>query len=111
MKRKKTETLHETRGNIFADLGVPDAKHLFAKSGLVFRIAAIIRKRKLTQAQAAALLGLDQPKISNLLRGRLEGFSTDRLFRLLNILGCDIEIVVKPRTGRKKSRAVRIRAA
>ncbi len=91
MSNKTKNKTHETKGNIFADLGLNDAEELHAKSGLVFRIAQIIEKRKLTQAKAASILGIDQPKVSNLLRGQLEGFSTDRLFRFLNALDCDID--------------------
>jgi predicted XRE-type DNA-binding protein len=69
-------------GNVFADLGLPDADDLMAKANL------------LTQAQAAKLLGLDQPKVSSIVNGRLDGFSTDRLMRFLTDLGCDVKITV-----------------
>ncbi len=83
-------------GNVFADLGLKDPEELLAKSELVQRIADIIAERKLTQVRAARLLGIDQPKVSALLRGRLDGFSIDRLFRFLNALGDDVEIIVRP---------------
>jgi len=111
MSNKNGTKIHETKGNIFADLGLEDAEELHAKSGLVFRISEIIKKRKLTQAKAASLLGIDQPKVSLLLRGQLEGFSTDRLFRFLNALDCDIEIVVKPKARSAKYGEVRVLAA
>ena len=111
MNKKTSHRIHETRGNIFADLDLADAEELHAKSGLVFRIAEILEKRKLTQAQAAAILGIDQPKVSNLLRGQLEGFSTDRLFRFLTALDCDIEIVIKPKARSAKSGTVKVLAA
>ena len=111
MSKKNGTKVHETKGNIFADLGLDDAEELHAKSGLVFRIAQILKKRKLTQAKAASILGIDQPKISNLLRGQLDGFSTDRLFRFLNALDCDIEIVVKPKARSAKYGEVRVLAA
>ena len=82
-------------GNVFADLGLSNPEVLLARAELVRRIAQIIQKRKLTQADAASLLGIDQPKISALLRGRFQGFSSDRLFRFLNALGNDVEIVVR----------------
>jgi predicted XRE-type DNA-binding protein len=75
-----------------------------AKAELVRRICTILAERKLTQARAAALLGVDQPKVSALVRGKLDGFSTDRLFRFLNALGRDVEIIIRPVT-----RAVRAR--
>lgn len=95
------ETIRASSGNVFADLGLPDADELLIKAELVRRIGSIIRHRHLTQVDAAAILGIDQPKISALLRGRLAGFSTDRLLRFLNTLDRDVEIVIKkkPRTS------------
>lgn len=111
MSKKTANKIHETKGSIFADLGLDGAEELHAKSGLVFRIAQILEKRKLTQAKAASILGIDQPKVSNLLRGQLDGFSTDRLFRFLNALDCDIEIVVKPKARSAKCGEVRVLVA
>lgn len=111
MSKKNVSKVLETKGNIFANLGLDDADELHAKAGLVFRIAQILEKRKLTQAKAAHILGIDQPKVSNLLRGQLDGFSTDRLFRFLNALDCDIEIVVKPKARSAKYGEVRVLAA
>ena len=79
-----------------ARLGSPATGLRRAKAELVQRIADIIAERKLTQVRAAKLLGIDQPKVSALLRGKLDGFSTDRLFRFLNALGRDVEIVIRP---------------
>ena len=89
--------IERSSGNVFEDLGLPDAAALLAKSELVSRICDIILKRGLTQAQAAKILGVNQPKVSALMRGHLDGFSSDRLFRFLNALGRDIEIAIKPR--------------
>jgi predicted XRE-type DNA-binding protein len=111
MSKKAPSKIRESRTNVFADLGLADAEELHAKSGLVFRISEIIKKRRLTQARAAELLGIDQPKVSHLLRGQLDGFSTDRLFRFLNALGCDIEITVKPKSRSAKRAEVRVLAA
>jgi predicted XRE-type DNA-binding protein len=88
--------VERSSGNVFADLGLENPEALLAKAELVQRIADIIAERKLTQARAAKLLGIDQPKVSALLRGKLDGFSTDRLFRFLNALGRDVEIVIRP---------------
>ncbi len=71
------------------------------KADLAIQINKLIKKRKLNQTDAAKLLGLDQPKISALNRGRLSGFSVERLFKLLSILDQDIEIVIKPHHGRE----------
>jgi len=98
-------------GNVFADLEVPDADAALAKAELARRSCAILAARKLTQAQAAAILGIDQPKVSALIRGKLDGFSTERLFRFLNALGQDVEIVVRPRrqkSGHASTRVVSI---
>src|SRR3954454_15174820 len=93
----KTECAVEpSRGNVFADLGLKNPEELLAKAELVQRISDIIAERKLTQARAAKVLGIDQPKVSALLRGKLDGFSIDRLFRFLNALGRDVEITIRP---------------
>lgn len=82
-------------GNVFGDLEIPDAEEYQAKAKLALRILEIIKTRKLSQTKAAALLRVDQPKISALMHGRLDGFSVERLFRFLNTLGRDIEIVIR----------------
>jgi predicted XRE-type DNA-binding protein len=84
---------------VFADLGVPQPGLALAKARLVQQIRDAIAGQKLTQARAAELLGLDQPKVSALVRGRVEGYSHDRLFKFLNLLGRQIEITVRPVTG------------
>ena len=89
-------SIEESNGNVFADLGLTAPEELLAKAELVQRIADVIAERKLTQVRAAKLLGIDQPKVSALLRGKLDGVSTDRLFRFLNALGRDVEIVIRP---------------
>jgi predicted XRE-type DNA-binding protein len=88
------ETTTASSGNVFADLGLADADDLMAKANLALHIRRTIEARKLTQAQAASLLCLDQPKVSSIVNGRLDGFSTDRLMRFLNDLGCDVQISV-----------------
>jgi predicted XRE-type DNA-binding protein len=85
----------ESSGNVFADLGVPQPEEALAKAHLAQKIIDSIHARRLTQSQAAELLGVDQPKISALTRGRLAGFSIDRLLRFLMLLGHDVKITVK----------------
>jgi predicted XRE-type DNA-binding protein len=97
----------ESSGNVFADFGIEDADETLAKAEIASRICDIITEQKLSQTKAAAILGIDQPKISALMRGRLEGFSSDRLFRFLNALDRDVEIVIKPK--REKANHGRIR--
>jgi len=82
-------------GNVFADLGHANPNLALAKAELVQCIRDLIAERKLTQTKAAELLGLDQPKVSSLVRGRVEGYSIDRLFRFLNALGQRVEITVR----------------
>lgn len=96
-------------GNVFADLNLPHAEDLLAKAELAVKIIAEIERRRLTQSRAAAILGIDQPKVSALKQGRLSGFSIERLVRFLLRLGCDVEITAK---GRARSRAAaRLRVA
>jgi predicted XRE-type DNA-binding protein len=96
-------------GNVFADLGVARPEEALAKAELAHKITETIARRRLTQAQAAALLEVDQPKTSALTRGRLAGFSLDRLVRFLVLLGNDVEIVVRAR--RRSSRQARLMIA
>ncbi|HEY2158649.1 MAG TPA: helix-turn-helix transcriptional regulator [Isosphaeraceae bacterium] len=90
------DEVEESSGNVFADLDLPDPEEILAKAELARRICDLLAERRLTQAKAAAVLGVDQPKVSALMRGKLDGFSTDRLFRFLNALGRDVEIVIRP---------------
>jgi predicted XRE-type DNA-binding protein len=74
-------------GNVFADLGFAEPEEELAKAQLASHIRRIIRRKRLTQAAAAVLMGIDPPAVSALLNGRLANFSTDRLMRLLTALG------------------------
>ncbi len=87
----------ESSGNVFADLGHPQADEMLAKAELAQTIAGILSERRYTQVQAAAILEVDQPKISALTRGRLSGFSIERLLRFLLLLGSDVSITINPR--------------
>lgn len=84
-------------GNVFADLGLPNPEERLVKAQLARQIYICITDRKLTQTEAATILGIDQPKVSNLINGKLAAFSIDRLFRFLNALDCNVEIMVKPK--------------
>jgi predicted XRE-type DNA-binding protein len=92
-------------GNVFADMGLPDAAELDTKARLGAAINRIVERRKLTQVEVAAALGINQPKVSALLHYKLEGFSVERLMRFLVALGQDVEIVVK---AKPRSRSGRI---
>ena len=82
-------------GNVFADIGLPEPEEELAKAQLASCIRQVIKRRRLTQAAAASHMGIDQPKVSAILNGRLANFSGDRLMRLLTALGQDVEIRVK----------------
>ena len=95
-------------GNVFADLNLPQADDLLAKAELASKIIAEIERRRLTQSQAAAILGIDQPKVSALKQGKLSGFSIERLMRFLMVLGRDIEIIVKARAKARSGARLRV---
>ena len=94
----------ESSGNIYADLGVTNPQEARAKADLAHRIVDIIAGRKLTQVQAGKLLGVDQPKVSALIRGRLTDFSIERLLRFLLLLGQDVHIAVTARRHSSRKR-------
>ncbi|MGB4592336.1 MAG: helix-turn-helix transcriptional regulator [Coriobacteriia bacterium] len=95
-------------GNVFADLGLPQSDELLAKAALANQIASIITHRHLTQSQAAAILGTGQPKVSDLVAGRLDGFSIERLIRFLNALDRDVQIVVSPKPRSRETALLRV---
>ncbi len=89
---------HEaSSGNVFADLGLPNAGEHLVKARLVLKIDALLRARGLKQAEAARLFGVKQPDVSKLLRGDFRQFSVERLLKFLVALDQDVEIVVRPR--------------
>lgn len=108
MNKKKVTP---SSGNVFEDLGLPDAEEYQAKANLALRIVEIIQTRRLSQTKAAQILGVDQPKISALMRGKLDGFSIERLIRFLNTLGRDVEILVRPKPEGAKDAHLRVLAA
>ena len=95
-------------GNVFADLNLPEADDLLAKAELAAKIIAEVQRRRMTQVQAAAVLGIDQPKISALKQGKLSGFSIERLVRFLLLLGRDVEITVKARPRSRSTARLRV---
>ena len=86
----------ESSGNVFADLGIPNPEEAMAKAQIAMKIHETIKEKKLTQAKAAKILKISQPKISLLLRGYLTDFSLERLLRFLNDLGQDVYISIVP---------------
>jgi predicted XRE-type DNA-binding protein len=94
--------VEKSSGNVYADLGYPDSESMLVKAQLAAKIAEILQRRALTQARAAEILGLTQPKVSALLKGRFRGISEHRLLECLTRLGRDVHIVIKP-TPRSRS--------
>ena len=109
---KRAVTVEESSGNVYADLGFANPQDMLAKAQLAHRICQLVAARGLTQTKAAEMMGLDQPKISALMRGKLKGFSTERLFRCLNDMGQEVEITIRPaqKTGRRAAIHVVTRA-
>ncbi len=99
----------KSSGNVFADLGLPNAGELLLKAEIVSEISRLMKLRKLTQAKAAALTGTAQPDLSNLLRGKFRGFSVERLMLMLTAFGRDVEVVVRPTARSKKTGGIRFR--
>jgi len=98
-------------GNVFADIGLPNAAEHLIKAELVFKIDRLLKARKLKQVEAARLFGVKQPDISTMLRGDFRQFSVERLMRFLVLLGQDVEIVVKPHRGRRGDAQLRVAGA
>ncbi|XIA66519.1 helix-turn-helix domain-containing protein [Bradyrhizobium sp. TZ2] len=95
MTKRKIEA-HESSGNVFADLGLPDSEERMLKAGIVVELRRLIKERELTQVKAAKLLGISQPDLSHLLRGDFDDYSAERLMKMLTAFEQDIEIIMKP---------------
>lgn len=105
----KPDLSHErSSGDVFADIGLPDAQEHSLKAKLVFKIDELMRQRGLKQVEAAALFGVKQPDVSKMLRGDFRQFSVERLLRFLVALGQDVEIVVKPHVGQNAVPALHV---
>ena len=98
----------ESSGNVFADLNIPEPSLYLAKAQLAHQICQVIKERNLTQVEAAEILGINQPKVSALTKGNLDGFSSDRLFRFLNLLERDIEVIIRPHTDPNREAGIRV---
>ncbi|OAB55242.1 XRE family transcriptional regulator [Phormidium willei BDU 130791] len=109
VKKQETESpVTPGSGNVFADLGFAEPEEELAKAQLASHIRQIIKRRGLTQVAAASLMGIDQPKVSDLLNGRLANFSSDRLMRLLTALGQDVEIAIKAKPRNRAHGRIRV---
>jgi predicted XRE-type DNA-binding protein len=95
-KAKKPMKAELSRGNVFADLGLPHSEQELLKAKLTLQIYRLVKKRGLTQTEAGEILGIKQPHVSTLMRNRAGSFSVERLMDFLTALGQDVEITVKP---------------
>ncbi len=113
MRKKKQESFEEiecemSSGNVFADIGIENPDEELTKAKLVWEIEQIIKKKKLTQVQAAKVMGINQPKVSALIRRKLDGFSVERLIHFLNALGQDIDIIVRQKPRSRKQAVINV---
>jgi predicted XRE-type DNA-binding protein len=113
MSKRRGESATITRGstNVFEDLGYPDASERQAKLRLAYALNQVIEARKLSQAQAAHVLRVTQPKVSALRNYKLAGFSVERLMNLLTALDQDVEIVIRHKPRSRKSGRISVVAA
>ena len=95
-------------GNVFKDLGIPNAEEHLVKAQLVFKIERIMKDRGLRQSETAKLLGVKQPDVSKMLGGEFRQFSVERLLRFLVLLDQDVEIVVRPHRDRNGAAALHV---
>lgn len=107
-KREANIPLTESRGNVFADMGLPEAGEELTKAQRASHIRHAIKRRRLTQLAAASLMDIDQPKMSALINGRLANFSSERLMRLLTALGQDVEITVRAKLRNRERGRIRV---
>jgi predicted XRE-type DNA-binding protein len=107
----KAREITRGSGNVFTDLGFPDAEELQTKLRLAYALNEIMDAQRLTQAAAAERLGLNQPKVSALRNYKLEGYSVERLMTLLNALDQDVEIVIRKKPRSRAAAKISVVAA
>lgn len=107
-KREADIPVIEGSGNVFADMGLPEAEKELTKAQLASHIRQVIKRQRLTQVTAGGLMGIDQPKVSALLNGRLANFSSERLMRLLTALGQDVEITIRTKPRNRAQGRIRV---
>ena len=108
--KKRNDNIVRGGSNIFADLGYSDPDTHLLKAQLVSRIDEIICDKKLTQTQAADIMGISQPDVSRLLKGQFRDISVERIMRMLTRLGCEVDIVIR-RPGRKAGSIIHLQSA
>lgn len=103
--------VEHSSGNVFADLGLPNPEEHLVKATIALAIAKTIRERKLTQEHAGTILGLAQPKVSNLIRGELDKFTLDRLLRYMRKLDYDVTISFAPKPKSREAAVIHVEGA
>lgn len=111
MSGKAKEAVRRGSDNIFADLGIADAETHLLKAKLVSRLQSLIEGHRLTQTQAAEVMGIGQPDVSRMLRGHFRDFSVERLMRFLTAFGCDVDIVIHEKGKKAKAETIRLASA
>lgn len=104
-------TVVKSSGNVFSDLGFPDAETHAVKAEMVRAVANLIKQQRLTQKAAAERMGVSQPDVSKILKGQFRPYSVERLIRFLNDLGQDVEIAVKTPARRRPRGRLIVRAS
>ena len=107
-RSKKPAKFERSRGNVFADLELPNPERELLKASLTLQIYRLITQRGLTQARAGEILGIHQPRVSALMRNRAGAFSVERLMDFLTALGQDVEITVRPTRNERGSVSLRL---
>lgn len=107
-KREAEIPVTASSGNVFADIGLSEPEEELTKAQLASHIRLVIKRQRLTQVAAAGLMGIDQPKVSALLNGQLANFSSERLMRLLTVLGQDVDITVKTKPRNRAHGRIRV---
>jgi predicted XRE-type DNA-binding protein len=108
-KRSHQEEMADTRveidsGSVYKQLGFKEYKEMETKSILVMEITKAIKKKSMTQTEAAEIFGISQPKLSSLLNGQFRGYSIERLMHFLTELGKDVDIIVRSKPRNRKAR-------
>jgi predicted XRE-type DNA-binding protein len=111
MAKQKNNAMTASSGNVFADMGLPNAEELGTKVRLAASLNAILARRQMTQVEAARVLGVNQPKVSALKGYKLEGFSVERLMHFATALGQDVVIEIRPRVAEGAARVMVVGAA
>jgi predicted XRE-type DNA-binding protein len=110
-KMAKLPAFEKSSGNVFRNLGLPNADGLLLKAGIVSEIARLMKQKKLTQAKAITLTGTAQPDLSNLLRDKFRGFPIERLMLMLATFGRDVDVVGRPASQSRKMGGIRFKRA